>query len=84
MFKTKKLVKNARIINLLFQLSVQRNNKNLNRTAGDYTRKYATRVGNWKLFQIVKKCSIQWRDWINSATTKENLDNSITNLEQTG
>ena len=58
---------------ILFELSIQRNNKNLNRTAGDYTRKNATQVGNWKLFQkIVKKCSIQWRDCINSATTKEN------------
>ena len=62
-----------------FELTIQRNNKNLNRTASDYTRKYGTQVGNWKVFQtIVEKCSIKWRDWINSATTKEKLDNSIT------
>ena len=65
----------------LFELSTQRHNKNLNRTTGEYTRKYATQVGNWNLFQTtVKNCSTQWRDWINSATTKEKLDNSITEI----
>jgi hypothetical protein len=41
---------------ILFELSIQRHNKNLNRTAGEYIRKYATQVGKWNLFQtIVKK-----------------------------
>jgi hypothetical protein len=45
---------------ILFKLSIHRHNKNLNRTAGEYKRKYATQVGNWNLFQtIVKKCSTQ-------------------------
>jgi len=66
---------------ILFELNIQQKKYNLNRTAGDYTRKYATQVGNWKLFQmIIRKSSNQWRDWINSATTKEELDTSSTKI----
>jgi len=49
--------------------------------ASDFTRKFATQVGNWNWFQlIVKKCSQQWRDWVNSAMTKEKLDKPITEI----
>jgi hypothetical protein len=66
---------------ILFDLRIQRNNKNLHRTAGNFTRKFATQVGNWNLFEVkVKQCSQQWRDWVNSATTKETLDKSITEI----
>jgi hypothetical protein len=30
--------------------------------------------------QKVKKCSQQWREWVNSATTKEKPDKSITEI----
>jgi len=64
-----------------FDLRIQRNSNNLKRTAGDFTRKFATQVGNWNLFQIkVKKCSQQWRDWVSSATAKGKLDKSITEI----
>jgi hypothetical protein len=66
---------------ILFDLRIQRNNKNLKRTPGDCTRKFATQVGKWNLFQLRdKKCSQQWRDWVNSATTKEKLDKSISEI----
>jgi len=65
---------------ILFALTIEKN-KNLNRTAGDYTRNCATQIGNWNLFQtMAEKCGIKWRDWINSAIIKEKLDNSITEL----
>jgi hypothetical protein len=33
------------------------------------------------LFQLkVKKCSQQWRDWVNSAKKKEELDKYITEI----
>jgi uncharacterized protein YutD len=63
---------------ILFDLRIQRNNKNLKRTAGDFTRKFATQVGNWNLFQLkVKKCSQQWRDRANSTMTKEKKINLL-------
>lgn len=66
---------------ILFDLKIQRNNKNLKRMAGDFTRKFATQVGNWNLFELkVKQCSQQWRDWVNGATTKETLDKAITEI----
>jgi hypothetical protein len=56
---------------ILYDLRIQRNDRNLKRMASDFTRKFATQVGNWNWFQLkVKKCSQQWRDWVNSATTK--------------
>lgn len=69
---------------ILFELSTQRNNRNLIRMSGDYTRKYATQVGNWKLFQtIITKYSTQWWDWMNRATTKGKLDTSISEIWST-
>jgi hypothetical protein len=32
---------------ILFNLRIQRNNRNLKRMASDFTRKFATQVGNW-------------------------------------
>jgi len=64
-----------------FDLQFQRNKNNLRRTAGDFTRKFATQVGNSNSFQLkVKICSQQWRDWVNSATTKDKLDKSTTEI----
>jgi len=40
---------------ILFDLRIQRNKKNLKRMAGDFTRKFATQVGNWNLFQLKVK-----------------------------
>ena len=40
---------------ILFDLRMQSNNKNLRRTDGDFTRKFATQVGNWNLFQLKVK-----------------------------
>jgi hypothetical protein len=49
--------------------------------AGDYTRKNATQVGNWNQFQAkVKMWNTQWRDWIQDAKTKEELDKAITEI----
>ena len=65
---------------ILFDLRIQ-GNKNLNRMDSDFTRKFATKVGNWNLFELkVKQCSQQWREWVNSATTKETLGKSITGI----
>ena len=48
---------------------------------GDYTRKYATQVGKWNQFQAkIKMWNRQWRDWIQDAKTKEELDNVITEI----
>jgi hypothetical protein len=64
-----------------FQFSIQNHKNNLNRVAGDYTRKYATQVGNWNQFQAkVKIWNTQWRDWIQDAETKEELDNAVTEI----
>jgi len=63
---------------ILFDLRIQRNNKNLKRMASDFTRKFSTQVGNWNLFQLkVKKCSQQWRDRVNSTMTKEKKINLL-------
>jgi hypothetical protein len=64
-----------------FQFSIQNHKNNLNRVAGDYTRKYATPVVNWNQFQAkVKMWNTQWRDWIQDAKTKEELDKAITEM----
>jgi len=66
---------------MIFDLRIQRNNKYLKITAGDFTRKFATQVGYCNLIQLkVKKCSQQWKDWVNSDKTKEKLDKSITEI----
>jgi len=56
-------------------------NTNLNRIASTSTSKFATRVGNWNLFQQrVQHNSQQWTDLVNRATTKEQLDKSVTTI----
>jgi hypothetical protein len=48
---------------------------------GHYTRKYATQVGNWNQFQAkYKMWNTKWRDWIQDAKTKEELDKAITEI----
>jgi hypothetical protein len=59
---------------------IQRNNKNLNRKASNSTRKFATQVGNWNLFQPEVKQYSQCVDYVNSAKTKDKLDNSVTEI----
>jgi hypothetical protein len=39
---------------------------------------FATQVGNWNWFTQVQQKNQQWMDLVNSATTKEQLDESIT------
>jgi hypothetical protein len=64
-----------------FQFSIQTHKNNLNRVDGDYTRKYATQIGNWNQFQAkIKMWNTQWRDWIQDAKTKEELENAITEI----
>jgi len=64
-----------------FNLMIHSTNRNLNRTASDSTRKYATQVGNWNMFhQKIQQTGKQWTDLVNSATTKEQLDKSITEI----
>jgi hypothetical protein len=66
---------------ILFNLMIHNTNTNLNRIASTSTRKYATQVGNWNLFQQrVQQNSQQWTDLVNRAITKEQLDKSITTI----
>jgi len=54
---------------------------NLNRITSNSTRKFATQVGNWNLFHLkIQQNKQQWMDLVNSATTKEQLDKTITEI----
>jgi membrane-associated HD superfamily phosphohydrolase len=56
-------------------------NRNSNLTASASTRKYATQVGNLNRFnQKIQKTGKKWSELINSATSKEQLDKSITEI----
>jgi hypothetical protein len=64
-----------------FQFNIQTHKNNPNRINGVYTRKYAPQVGNWNQFQAkIKKCNTQWKDRIQDAKTKEELEKAITEI----
>ena len=65
---------------ILFNPMIHNTNTNLNRIASTSTRRSATQVGNWNLFQQrVQQNSQQWTDLVNRATTNnEQIDKSIT------
>ena len=66
---------------ILFSLKTRSYNMHLNRRTGHLTRKYATQVGNWNLFQQrVLQHSHQWEDHINNARTKFQLDTAISTI----
>jgi hypothetical protein len=63
----------------LFNLRILSNNTKSNRAVSNTTKKFATQVGNWSRFSLqVQQNNQQWMDFVNSATTKEQLDESIT------
>jgi len=56
-------------------------NMNLNRITSNSTRKFVTLVGNWNLFHLkIQQNKQQWMDLVNSATTKEQVDKTITEI----
>ena len=66
---------------ILFSLRTQSHASHLNRTSSHPTRRFATQVGNWKLFQLkVLQLRQQWEDLINNYTTKEQLGTAITTI----
>ena len=66
---------------ILFYLTTHAANRNLNRSACNPTRKFATQVGNWPLFyHEIQQKGQQWKDLVNRATTKEQLDLAVTEI----
>jgi hypothetical protein len=66
---------------ILFSLRTQNYALHLNRTTSHPTRRFATQVGNWKLFQLkVLQFRQQWEDLISNSTTKKQLDTAITTI----
>ena len=66
---------------ILFSLMTHNNAVHSNRTTSHPTRKFATQVGNWRLFQQkVVQHRQQWEDLINNSATKEQLDTAITTI----
>jgi hypothetical protein len=64
---------------ILLNLRILNNNTQSNRVVSNSTRKFATQVGNWNRFTLqVQQNNQQWMDLVNSATTKEQLDEFIT------
>ena len=60
---------------ILFYLTTQAANRNLNCSACNSTRKFATQLGNRPLFYHgIQQNGRQWTDLVNGATTKEQLD----------
>jgi len=65
---------------ILFSLRTQNYTSHLNRITSHPTRRFATQVGNWELFQLKVLQLRQWEDLINNSTTKEQLDTAITTI----
>ena len=66
---------------ILFSLNTRRNDTHPNRKTSHLTRKYATQVGKWNLFQqIVLQHRHQWEDLIKNAETKNQLDSVIATI----
>ena len=66
---------------ILFSLKTRSNDTLSNRITSHYTRKYATQLGNWNLFQQrVLQQRHQWEDQINNAETKNQPDSAIATI----